>query len=274
MLRRGILAAAIGLCLAALPALPAWAETRTEALNRAMRLDEVVLILRDEGLRSAGEMEADLADGGGQYFRDRIDRIYDTGVMGDAMRGALRAGMTDDEIDAVLEFFDTARGQRILTLENTARVAMADPDVEDIARATYADLDRAGDARLTAVARFVEINDLVERNVASALGSSYQFYRGLSEGGGVRMGEDDILTEVWAQEAELREDMESWLFGFLLLAYRPLSDADLSAYLEFSGSPAGQALNSALFAGFEVMYGDISYALGTAVALAMEGSDI
>ena len=64
------------------------------------------------------------------------------------------------------------------------------------------------------------------------------------------------------------------LFGFLLMAYRPLSDVEMADYNAFSRTGAGQALNAALFEGFEVMYRDISHALGLAAAQAMSFSEL
>ena len=83
-----------------------------------------------------------------------------------------------------------------------------------------------------------------------------------------------ILADVWSGEEETRADTESWLFGFLLMAYRPLSDVEMADYNAFSRTGAGQALNAALFEGFEVMYRDISHALGLAAAQAMSFSEL
>jgi hypothetical protein len=151
---------------------------------------------------------------------------------------------------------------------------MAEDDVEEIARLRVEELRAAGDARMAQVDVFIAVNDLVERNVAGALGSNYQFFRGLADGGAYAMTEDQILADVWTQEQDIREDTTEWLYGFLNMAYRPLGDDDLEAYIAFSESEAGRALNAALFAGFDVLYRDISYALGLAVSRAMSGSDL
>jgi hypothetical protein len=168
--------------------------------------------------------------------------------------------MNPDEIDAAIAFFDTAGGQALLAYETAARRAMADPEVEAIARAAYDQQRRNRDARFDAVARFVAVNDLVERNVAGTLGATFHFLRGMSDGGGLDWSEAEILDDVWADEEETRRDTASWIHGFLLMAYRPLDLAELDAYVTFSGTDAGQALNAALFDGFESIYADISHA--------------
>lgn len=253
----------------------AWAELPEQGLARVLRLDEVAAILRDEGLRYGADLEADmLGGGGGRYFQERVTALYDADAMSAALAAALGQTLDAPQTQAVVDFFDTEQGQRILTLENTGRVAMADPAVEDLARATYRDLVGSDDPHLADVERFVDINDLIERNVTSGLDSNYHFFRGLADGGGTRMGEGEILSEVWAQEDDLRTDTTSWIYGFLLMAYQPLSRSELHSYSDFSATPAGQALNKALFNGFDEIYNDISYKLGLAVAQAMNGSDI
>ena len=256
-------------------ALPAQVQAQAEELATVLRIDEVVEVMRDEGLAHGEELDSDMLDGeGGQPFADRISRIYDTGTMAGAVLDALGAGMSAQHIEQSIGFFSTERGQRILALETAARVAMADPVVEEIARQTYGDLMHSADPRFDAVAEFIAVNDLLERNVSGALNSNYDFYRGLVDGGALKMSEAGILAEVWSDEDELREDTEGWLFAFLLMAYQPLSDEDMQAYTDFSVSPAGQSLNGALFDGFDVMYRSISYALGRAVAQSMATSDL
>lgn len=248
---------------------------QTENLSRVLKVDEVVSVMRDEGLRYGDSIDTDMLGGqGGPFFQARLREIYDADAMTGFVLNALTAKLDAAAVIGTLGFFDTDLGQRILRLENAARVAMSDPAVEEIARDTHRDLAGGPDLRLAAVARFIAVNDLLERNVASALSSNYHFFRGLAQDDRGGLSEDDILTDVWAQEEELRNDTENWLFGFLLMAYRPLSDAELAAYIRFSESPEGQALNAALFDGFDTMYRSISYALGRATAGVMAASDI
>jgi len=244
-------------------------------LTEVLRLDEVIGVLRNEGIGFGEELNRDMLGGlGGAFWTEQVAQIYDPGRMRDALRMALAQGMDGDQIAASLRFFETELGQRILSLETSARKAMADPEVEQVARDTYGALKGTSDERLAIIARFIEVNDLLERNVASTLGASFYFMRGLVDGGASDMDEDQMTAEVWSQEDETRADTESWLYGFLLLAYRPLSDEDIEAYIAYSETPAGQALNSALFNGFDGMYLAISHALGVLVAEATASSDL
>lgn len=246
-----------------------------DRLAKVLLLDDVAAILQQEGLRHGDALDGDFLDGrGGDYFRRRVEDIYDIDTMMEAMRDELAQNMDDAAIAETLEFFDSERGQRILRLEVSARLAMADPEVEEAAADAYVAASEDGDELAQAVDRFVEINDLLDRNLSGALGSNYRFYRGLVDGGGVKMSEGEILNQVWGQEESLRESTGTWLDSFLYLAYGPLDQAEMQAYLDYSESAAGQALNTALFEGFEAVYDRIYYDLGRAVAEAMQTSEL
>lgn len=256
-------------------ALPVAAAPSAAELAKVLRLEEVIGIIHDEGLSYAQSIEREMfPSGGGQLWDMTVQRLYDTDTMHAALQSALGEEMSSEARDETQAFFDTDRGQSILTFENAARSAMADPDVEEVARAAYEELREVGSARLDQIDRFVAANDLIERNVAGALSSNYQFFRGLVDGGAFVMSEEDILSDVYGQEPEVREETESWIFAFLLLAYQPLSDEVLEAYIAFSETEGGRELNAALFEGFERMYRDVSYRLGLAASAAMAGSDL
>lgn len=251
------------------------AQPSLDDLVRVLRLSQVVDVMRDEGLAHGADLDRDMLDGrGGDHWAAEVDRIYDSGAMLAMMRNAMADKMKPDDIAGTVAFFETERGQMILSLETAARVAMADPAVEEIAKDTFLDLDGSDDPRLAATRRFVEANDLLERNVAGTLNSNYHFFRGLVDGGLVKRPESDILADVWDQQEDVRDDTESWLYGFLLMAYRPLKPADLDAYTAFSLTPPGRAVNAALFEGFDAMFNRISYELGVAVAREMMSSDL
>ena len=264
-----------GAALAVSLPLTAWAAPGVDDLARTMKLDEITEILRDEGHDYAATIEADLLGGSaGGLWQARVKDLYDPARLQAGLKAAMAETMTEADIAAAIAFFGSDRGQSILGFENAARRAMSDPAVEEAAEARVVDLAAAQDAHLARVRDFVEANDLLERNVAGALSSNYQFLRGMADSGGIEMSDADIVSDVWGQEGEVRTETETWLMAFLVLAYAPLSPEDLQDYTQFSLSPAGRALNAALFDGFEALYRDISYTLGLMAGQEMQGSDL
>jgi hypothetical protein len=267
------------MCLSAICLVPvkvgAQSGARMTVLLDTLAVSELIQIMRVEGRAYADELNSDMLNGqGGGFWEEQIKRIYDAERMRETVRLGLEQTLSDAEVESTIAFFQSDAGTRIIALENAARAAMSDTAVEEIARETYRGIAASDSARLNVISEFIDVNDLIERNVSGALTSNYQFYRGLVDGDAFEMSEDEVTTEVWGQEDEIREDTTDWLFGFLIMAYQPLSDEDLNAYLTFSRTDVGKTLNAGLFAGFDQLYVDISYALGRAIALELSGSDI
>lgn len=264
--------AAVMLCVMALPV---WANARVTLLMDAMQLRDVLSIQRTEGLDYGASLDADMLEGrGGPFLAAQLDRIYDIDQMQEVIRHAIETGMDDAALEDALGFFSSPRGARIIALETVARAAISDPAVEEAALARYAEMADADSPLMRLVAGYIEANDLIEWNVSGAMSANFQFYKGLSDGGYHRRSETEILEEVWSQQQDIRTDTENWLWAYLLMSYQPLAEDDLKAYVAFSQSDAGRALNAALFNGFEQLYGEISYTLGRAIALLSDGDEI
>jgi hypothetical protein len=268
---RGLIFAVV-LCCAAAPAL---ANARITILMDILRMPEVVQILHEEGLAYGADLDEGMLEGrGGAFWRAQVAQIYARDPILEQVRAALETGLSPAEVEAAIAFFGTPEGAQIIDYENTARRAMADPEIEETAQRVFDELAAAGDPVTAQVTAFIAANDLLERNVTGAMNANVQFYLGLSDGRYTDDSETQILQDVWAEQEAIRDDTERWLHGFLLLAYQPLPAEVMDAYIAYSQTPEGQALNAALFEGFETVYRDVSYALGRAVALNAQGDEI
>jgi len=240
----------------------------------ALGLSPLVEVMQAEGLAQSDALGFDyLPYPPGAGWAALAQRIYDLEKMDTAMRMAFGAALGEGSLDRLIDFFESPTGRRIVELELEARQDFLDPGAEEAARAALT-APGAEDARLALIDEYIAVNDLVEYNVMGALNSNFSFYQGLAEGGGVTIGEDEMLAHVWSQEEATRVDTREWLRAYLHHAYEGLSNAELRDYIDLSGSPEGQRLNRALFQGFERMYDDIYYALGLAVADQMGTQDL
>lgn len=256
-------------------ALPVWADARMTVLVDVLKLREVAQILRVEGQVYAQEVNADMLGGaGGTGWNQQVDAIYDPDRMVEVLRSALEVELQGDVLEDTISFFASPLGTRIVTLENAARKTLADQAAEDAARARYVELSAAPTKRLTAITDLAEAGDMINRNVTTAMNANFQFLRGLADSDVVDSTEEEILADVSDDLDAITQDTTTWLFGFFLLAYDPLSDAEVQRYIDFSKTEAGMALNRALFAGFGKAYEDISYALGQAVGLNMLAEEL
>ena len=141
-------------------------------------------------------------------------------------------------------------------------------------RGAFTRMERDASDRVSLLQEFAEINDLVEFNVMGAMNGSLAFMKGLSKGGGFEISEADILADIWAREEEIRADTTGWIFAYLGMAYQPLEADQIRAYSELSATAVGQDLNRALFAGFDAMFNEISFALGRSASRFMVGEDL
>lgn len=248
-----------------------------DRLFGALFLPQVLGIMQQEGLSYGDSIAEGMLEGRvSADWPEGIERIYDLEVLEEAVRGEFREALAGEDLGPMLEFFTTPPGETIIELEVSAREAMLDDDVEMAARETAALAMADETDRFRQIERFAETNDLVETNVASALNANLAFYEGLRSGGALPPGltDEQILAEVWSREAELRQSTTEWVISFLMLAYRPLPDADLETYTEFSQTAPGQLLNRAVFDAFEEPFRDISRALGRLAAIEMTRQDI
>lgn len=236
---------------------------------------DMIEIMRDEGLSYGAELADQMVPGGSNSsWISTVNRIYDAEKMQATVAQAFYTVLADVDLAPLSSYFNSDDGQTVIGLELSARRAMADEAVEQSARDAYKSLIGSESTRLEAIDVFIERQNLIEANVEGALNANFMFYKGLVDGEAIKLSEQDILAEVWGQEGETRSDTTEWLFGYLLMAYGPLSDAQLAEYDTLYNTDEGRALNRALFNGFNTMYDSISYGLGLAIAHQMAGEDL
>jgi hypothetical protein len=258
-------------------AVPAQADTDARALFEALGMPAIIDIMRKEGLSYGDTIRSDLFPGqGGAGWAAVVSDIYDYDGMQAAMLQGLEADLAGVDLDPLLSFFASERGQRIVDYEVSARRALMDDEVEQAAEAAAAELPQTDPGRFALLEEFVAVNDLVESNVMGAMNSNYAFYLGLMEGSAFdqTLNEEEILADVWSQEDSLRSDTTDWVYSYLALAYDPLSDEDIEAYIAISRTAEGRALNRALFSAFDGLFVDISRRLGVGASRFLAGQDI
>lgn len=265
--------------VAVVVAFPARAELSPdqEALFEALGLPAIIEVMREEGVDYGRSMEDLMFPGrGGSAWAAVVERIYDPTLMQEKVSGEMAQALAGTDIEPLLDFFTSERGQRIISFEVSARQALTDPDIEAAANEKLQIMRADGDDRLELIEQFVEVNDLIGSNLMGAMNSNYAFYQGLNDGDGLpeELTEEQMLLNIWEQEDEVREETETWVYSYLAMAYQPLSDEDVEAYIALSKSDEGRALNRALFASFDAMYSTISRGLGLAAAQFIVGQDI
>ncbi|WP_281856504.1 hypothetical protein [Litoreibacter halocynthiae] len=241
----------------------------------ALDMETVFEVLRDEGVTAGQDMSGPEGVSPSPAWTARLERIYEPKK---AKQFFLEGMASIDDLEAseeALAFFETELGARIVQIEIEARKTLNEEGGEDAAAKNVATIRKEDPALYLMYQEFIKVNDLVESNVAGALNSNLAFYRGMatSESYAEGLSESFMLNSVWEQEPEIRQEMEEWTINFSSVAYSGLTKAELQRYIDISETPAGQRLNSVLFAGFDKMFEQQSYELGRATAEFMIGED-
>jgi len=271
---------AVLLCLGlALSAFQSRADDAAEiaAIGAALDLPSTFAILQAEGAHYGEELAAEiLPDGATAAWRGDVERIYDPARIEPLFRDRLAKGLAGTDLAGIRTFVESDLGRRLVTLELSARRALLEPSVEDASLLKLEEMHETRDPRLGRIEALLTAGDFVEENVASAMNANLAFYKGLADGGADldTTGGSDMIADVWAQEDDVRSETTQWLMQMLVLAYAPLDDAEIDRYTAFVASPAGKALNRALFDAYGEVFDDVSYRLGREAARILTGQDI
>lgn len=249
-----------------------------DRLSEVMRLGDLFEVLSEEGISHGAELQRDMfPSGGGADWEAEVAGIYDAQRLHLAFTEALRTALSTqpEAVGEVVDFFGSELGQKIVGLEIEARRAFIDTATEEAARVAAEDAAAGRDPKVALIRQMIEAGDLLEMNVAGALSGSLAFMTGMADSGAYgSIPQDQLLSDVWGQEEQVRADTSTWLYAYLGLAYHPLTEAELQSYVAFWESPAGHTLNSALFRAFDTVFRDVSLDLGRAAGRAMQGRDI
>jgi len=238
-----------------------------DALLVALQMGETAALMREEGLRHAEGLVSDYTgEPAGAGWTALVGRIYDQAAMEEVIAQDMAAALEGQDLGPMVAFFESARGQRIVTLELAARRALMAEGAEEAAILRYELAEEDGKEIAAQVQQLMADSDLVERNVSGMLNANLMFLRGLASGGSYDDSEEAMIRDVWAQEEDIRLDTLGWLGGYLMLAYEPLPPGDLDAYIAFWQGTPGRALNAALFETFNGLYDLHSFLLGRGLA--------
>lgn len=252
-------------------------------VGRLYLFEPLFQVMAAEGLAATTEDPAIPIDPMEQaLWRAELARIYDAPRMQAAFEAAVAEKLSlqpEVEQDA-LAFARSELGARILQLEVTAREALLDDAVDELARLTLSEARTApADSdlgrRLALVRERIAVNDLVELNVSLGLNTTLAYYQGmLAEAPDPEFAPEEVLAFVWSQEEDIRADIEDWIESYFLMAYQPLSDDEMRSYVEYCASPLGNAFNRVLFAGFDAVFVQISRDVGLALGRVMGGESL
>ncbi len=256
-------------CLILIPCQLFAAEADDDYLLSLVRIDEMVDVVREEGLSEYQGMPFDFFGGDfGNIWTDGLDRVFNEIELTNSIEQDFLNVIGETPRADIVSFLESDAWQVAVDYELKGRIAMLDPGVSDAAMTAYWNSFEKNTRRIQDITDLIETGDLINSNVVGAMNSMYEFNLGMiSEGLDLGMSEDDILVQIWSEEDSLRFDISEWIYSFLLLAYDPLETDLLQEQIEFFKTSEGKRFNRALIESFDRAYSRISFELGAAIAI-------
>lgn len=265
-----------GTVLGPRPAIAQGVEADLQRLDALTRIPETFDIMRLEGLASDTALAADLlGNAEDPAWLRALDIVYDPARMTATYGAEMRLALAQDPalVAEAEVFLGSDLGQRIIGLELEARRTALDPMAFGAAREVFAEMERIDKNRLALIERLAVAGDLIEGNVATALNANVAFSRAMAKASrfGVKVDEAEILSMAWAQEPDIRVAVAEFLYPLMALAYAPLTEDELTIYVEFFESAVGQRFNAAVMQAFEPVMVELSARLGAEAGRLMSG---
>jgi len=247
----------------------------SEQLYQLLHLDELVEIVSEEGLADANATADAYLQGvtrGG--FGASIAKIYDKNSLSSRVKAMFAKALPARSADRLIGFYNSDLGLQVSQLEVSARRAITDPSIEDYVIELVLEAEAQGKLRPQLLRSAIKEMDWVKQNLAGAFEARFAFLEALSQVEALQLDRGQIFTLMQSDQEALSKEIEEWLLGYMHMAYSPLSDDELTAYLAFQTSPEGMDLNAALFDTFNKLTTENAQQLGQFTASALSAQDL
>ena len=247
----------------------------SEQLYQLLHLDELVDIVSEEGLADANATADAYLQGvtrGG--FGASIAKIYDKNSLTSRVKAMFAKALPARSADRIIALSHTHLGREVRQREESSRRAITDPSIEDYVIELVLEAEARGKRRPQLLRSAIKEMDWVKQNLAGAFEARFAFLEAVSQVEGLQLDQGQIFTLMQSDQEALSKEIEEWLLGYMHMAYSPLSDDELTAYLAFQTSPEGMDLNAALFDTFNKLTTENAQKLGQFTASALSAQDL
>ena len=247
-----------------------------DELYEALNLNDIVKVIRDEGLEEA-TLTAEIylkSQSQTVKFNSQIQNLYDITYLSNFLLEGISTAILEKDVQELLLFYKSPLGAQVARLEASARLAISDDAVESMAIEIAKSAKTKDKIRYKQLEKNMKEMKLVEQNIKGALESQYGFLMELSKATDINLSQDQILLLLSSSEEDLRKEVTAWIMGYSYLAYKPLNDEHLNSYLDFLATTSGKALNETLFNVFNELSFKTSSAIGKIIVLLREARDL
>ena len=244
-------------------------------LYDALHMDRINEIIRLEGIQDAeGTGEAYLPPNSVDRFVAQAKSVYQLEAMERDFKRLLTQNLSIPDANKILLFYQKPLGKVASELEVSARIAISDAHIEEMAKLKLKEAVKSKNKRLDEIESVIRTLELVEQNLIGAYAAQFAFMYELSKLGVIELSKQEMIDLITNDEEKLKSEILEWLMAFSHMAYTPMSDEEFSDYSEFSKSELGIALNKALFSVYNEMAKDQSQRLASILGEFMKSEDL
>ena len=244
-------------------------------LYDALHMDRINEIIRLEGIQDAeGTGEAYLPPNSVDRFVAQAKSVYQLEAMERDFKRLLNQNLSIVDANKILLFYQKPLGKVASELEVSARIAISDAQIEEMAKLKLKEAVKSKNKRLDEIESVIRTLELVEQNLIGAYAAQFAFMYELSKLGVIELSKQEMIDLITNDEEKLKGEILEWLMAFSHMAYTPMGDKDFSDYSDFSKSELGIALNKALFSVYNEMAKDQSQRLASILGEFMKSEDL
>ena len=244
-------------------------------LYDALHMDRINEIIRLEGIQDAeGTGEAYLPPNSVDRFVAQAKSVYQLEAMERDFKRLLTQNLSIPDANKILLFYQKPLGKVASELEVSARIAISDAHIEEMAKIKLKEAVKSKNKRLDEIESVIKTLELVEQNLIGAYAAQFAFMYELSKLGVIELSKQEMIDLITNDEEKLKSEILEWLMAFSHMAYAPMSDKEFSDYSDFSKSELGIALNTALYSVYNEMAKDQSQRLASILGEFMKSEDL
>ena len=244
-------------------------------LYDALHMDRINEIIRLEGIQDAkGTGEAYLPPNSVDRFVAQAKSVYQLEAMERDFKRLLTQNLSTPDANKILLFYQKPLGKVASELEVSARIAISDAHIEEMAKIKLKEAVKSKNKRLDEIESVIRTLELVEQNLIGAYAAQFAFMYELSKLGVIELSKQEMIDLITNDEEKLKGEILEWLMAFSHMAYTPMSDTEFSDYSDFSKSELGIVLNKALFSVYNEMAKDQSQRLASILGEFMKSEDL
>ena len=213
-------------------------------LYDALHMDRINEIIRLEGIQDAeGTGEAYLPPNSVDRFVAQAKSVYQLEAMERDFKRLLTQNLSIPDANEILLFYQKPIGKVASELEVSARIAISDTHIEEMAKIKLKEAVKSKNKRLDEIESVIRTLELVEQNLIGAYAAQFAFMYELSKLGVIELSKQEMIDLITNDEEKLKSEILEWLMAFSHMAYTPMSDKEFSDYSDFSKALETCSLN-------------------------------